>query len=158
MRPERMVKLAVKNLSQYKLRAGLTMLGIIFGVLIGKEIFGGTGKNFLNPALTARAFLYFAYSNQIVGDTVWTAADGFSGATPLGAAAIAPTTEGGALKAMQAIEQKLAAHPPPVAAGQPLLRGGPAAARHAARRARRVGPRARPPRPHRRRLRHPRGR
>ena len=64
-------------------------LGISFGVVIGKEIFGGTGKNFLNPALTARAFLYFAYANQIVGDKVWTAADGFSGATPLGAAAIA---------------------------------------------------------------------
>lgn len=65
-------------------------LGISFGVVIGKEIFGGTGRNFLNPALTARAFLYFAYSNQIVGDTVWTAVDGFSGATSLGAAATAP--------------------------------------------------------------------
>ncbi|ANM32324.1 Na(+)-translocating NADH-quinone reductase subunit B [Acidobacteria bacterium Mor1] len=64
-------------------------IGISFGVVVGKEIFGGTGRNFLNPALTARAFLYFAYSNQIVGDTVWTAVDGFSGATPLGAAAIA---------------------------------------------------------------------
>ena len=59
-------------------------LGISFGVVIGKEVFGGTGKNFLNPALTARAFLYFAYPNQIVGDAVWTAVDGFSGATPLG--------------------------------------------------------------------------
>lgn len=75
-------------------------LGISFGVVVGKEIFGGTGKNFLNPALTARAFLYFAYSNQIVGDTVWTAADGFSGATPLGAAAIAPTTKGATEAAM----------------------------------------------------------
>ena len=62
-------------------------LGIAFGVVIGKEVFGGTGKNFLNPALTARAFLYFAYPNQIVGDTVWTAVDGFTGATPLGALA-----------------------------------------------------------------------
>ncbi|MFI4876730.1 MAG: NADH:ubiquinone reductase (Na(+)-transporting) subunit B [Blastopirellula sp. JB062] len=58
-------------------------LGIAFGVLIGKEVFGGTGKNFLNPALTARAFLYFAYPNQITGN-VWVAADGFSGATTLG--------------------------------------------------------------------------
>lgn len=59
-------------------------IGISFGVVIGKEIFGGVGKNFLNPALTARAFLYFAYPAQISGDKVWTAADGFSGATPLG--------------------------------------------------------------------------
>ena len=65
-------------------------LGISFGVVIGKEIFGGTGKNFLNPALTARAFLYFAYPVQITGTKVWVAvegADGFSGATPLGAMA-----------------------------------------------------------------------
>lgn len=62
-------------------------LGISFGVVIGKEIFGGTGKNFLNPALVARALLYFAYPAQITGVTVWTAADGFSGATPLGALA-----------------------------------------------------------------------
>ncbi len=46
-------------------------LGITFGVVIGKEIFGGTGKNFLNPALTGRAFLYFAYPAQISGDAVW---------------------------------------------------------------------------------------
>jgi Na+-transporting NADH:ubiquinone oxidoreductase subunit B len=58
-------------------------LGISFGVVIGKEIFGGTGKNFLNPALTGRAFLFFAYPAQISGDAVWTAVDGFSGATPL---------------------------------------------------------------------------
>jgi len=64
-------------------------VGISFGVVIGKEIFGGTGKNFLNPALTARAFLYFAYPAAITGMTVWTAADGFSGATPLGAMASA---------------------------------------------------------------------
>jgi Na+-transporting NADH:ubiquinone oxidoreductase subunit B len=59
-------------------------IGISFGVVIGKEIFGGTGKNFLNPALTARAFLYFAYPAQISGDRVWVAVDGFSAATPLG--------------------------------------------------------------------------
>ncbi|WP_092846276.1 NADH:ubiquinone reductase (Na(+)-transporting) subunit B [Modicisalibacter xianhensis] len=58
-------------------------LGITFGVVIGKEIFGGTGKNFLNPALTGRAFLYFAYPAQISGDAVWVAADGYTGATPL---------------------------------------------------------------------------
>lgn len=63
-------------------------LGISFGVVIGKEIFGGTGKNFLNPALTGRAFLFFAYPAQISGDAVWTAVDGFSGATPLGVAAL----------------------------------------------------------------------
>lgn len=58
-------------------------LGISFGVVIGKEVFGGTGKNFLNPALTGRAFLFFAYPAQISGDLVWTAVDGFSGATAL---------------------------------------------------------------------------
>jgi len=63
-------------------------LGISFGVVIGKEVFGGTGKNFLNPALVGRAFLYFAYPAQISGDAVWIAVDGFSGATALGVAAI----------------------------------------------------------------------
>ena len=58
-------------------------LGISFGVVIGKEVFGGTGKNFMNPALTGRAFLFFAYPAQISGDSVWTAVDGFSGATAL---------------------------------------------------------------------------
>ena len=61
-------------------------LGISFGVVVGKEIFGGTSKNFLNPALTGRAFLYFAYPAQSSGDSVWTAVDGFSGATALGLA------------------------------------------------------------------------
>ena len=60
-------------------------IGISFGVVIGKEIFGGTGKNFLNPALTARAFLYFAYPADISGDAVWVAVDGYTRATPLGA-------------------------------------------------------------------------
>lgn len=58
-------------------------LGISFGVVIGKEVFGGTGKNFLNPALTGRAFLYFAYPAELSGDAVWTAVDGYSGATAL---------------------------------------------------------------------------
>ncbi|MDZ4190881.1 MAG: NADH:ubiquinone reductase (Na(+)-transporting) subunit B [Pseudomonas sp.] len=62
-------------------------LGISFGVVIGKEVFGGTGKNFLNPALTGRAFLFFAYPAQMSGDAVWTAVDGFAGATSLSLAA-----------------------------------------------------------------------
>ena len=62
-------------------------LGISFGVVVGKEVFGGVGKNFLNPALTGRAFLFFAYPAQISGDAVWVAADGFSGATALSTAA-----------------------------------------------------------------------
>lgn len=73
-------------------------LGIIFGVVLGKEVFGGTGKNFLNPALTGRAFLYFAYPAQMSGDAVWTGIDGYTGATPLGIAAsggIEAVTEAG---------------------------------------------------------------
>ncbi len=68
-------------------------IGIVFGVIIGKEIFGGTGMNILNPALTARVFLFFAYPAQISGDQVWIAADtgvdGVSGATWLAEAAVA---------------------------------------------------------------------
>ncbi|HCH24422.1 MAG TPA: NADH:ubiquinone reductase (Na(+)-transporting) subunit B [Oceanospirillaceae bacterium] len=63
-------------------------LGISFGIVVGKEVFGGTGMNFLNPALTGRAFLFFAYPAQMSGDAIWTAVDGFSGATPLGLAAL----------------------------------------------------------------------
>ena len=62
-------------------------LGISFGVVVGKEIFGGTGMNILNPALTARAFLFFAYPAEMSGDAVWiagaTGTDGVSGATVL---------------------------------------------------------------------------
>ncbi|MFD1382520.1 NADH:ubiquinone reductase (Na(+)-transporting) subunit B [Rhodanobacter aciditrophus] len=58
-------------------------LGVTFGVVLGKEVFGGTGKNFLNPALAGRAFLFFAYPASMSGDAVWTAVDGFSGATML---------------------------------------------------------------------------
>ncbi len=58
-------------------------VGISFGVVIGKEVFGGVGMNILNPALTARAFLFFAYPAQISGDKVWLAVDGISKATPL---------------------------------------------------------------------------
>jgi len=69
-------------------------LGISFGVVIGKEVFGGTGRNFLNPALTARAFLYFAYPAAITGDKVWTALDGITQATPLGELAAATSELG----------------------------------------------------------------
>ncbi|WP_438862938.1 NADH:ubiquinone reductase (Na(+)-transporting) subunit B [Neptunicella sp.] len=68
-------------------------LGITFGVVIAKEIFGGTGRNFLNPALSGRAFLYFAYPAYMSGDAIWTAADGFSGATFLGQAALGHVTD-----------------------------------------------------------------
>jgi Na+-transporting NADH:ubiquinone oxidoreductase subunit B len=63
-------------------------LGISFAVVIGKEVFGGTGKNFLNPALVGRAFLYFAYPAQSSGDTVWVPVDGYSHATPMAQAAV----------------------------------------------------------------------
>ncbi len=73
----------------------LWMVGVatVFAVVIGKEVFGGTGMNILNPALTARAFLFFAYPTKMSGDQVWvntstqegqTVVDGFSGATALG--------------------------------------------------------------------------
>jgi len=64
-------------------------IAISFGVVIAKEVFGGTGMNFINPALAARAFLFFAYPAEMSGDRVWTAVppdvavDGFSGATML---------------------------------------------------------------------------
>lgn len=67
-------------------------LGISFGVVVGKEVFGGTGYNVLNPALVARAFVFFAYPAQLSGDKVWIAAqtstDGVSGATWLASAAL----------------------------------------------------------------------
>ncbi len=74
-------------------------LAVAFAVIIGKEVFGGTGMNIWNPALIARAFVFFAYPSQISGDTIWVeglnaakanamqVVDGFSGATPLGQAA-----------------------------------------------------------------------
>ena len=67
-------------------------LGISFGVVIGKEIFGGVGKNFLNPALTSRAFLFFAYPGQISGDNAWII-DGVSQATALSQAAAGGLTD-----------------------------------------------------------------
>jgi Na+-transporting NADH:ubiquinone oxidoreductase subunit B len=76
-------------------------VGIAFGVVVAKEVFGGTGRNFLNVALTSRAFLYFAYAGQISGDKVWTAVDGFSGATALGQMANA---KGNAVESLSNIE------------------------------------------------------
>ncbi|MGB5326275.1 MAG: NADH:ubiquinone reductase (Na(+)-transporting) subunit B [Pseudomonadales bacterium] len=74
----------------------MVAMGISFGIVVGKEVFGGTGKNFLNPALTGRAFLYFAYPAFMSGDGVWTAVDGYSGATALSHAA------SGGVEALQA--------------------------------------------------------
>ncbi|HPE58388.1 MAG TPA: NADH:ubiquinone reductase (Na(+)-transporting) subunit B [Bacteroidales bacterium] len=65
-------------------------IAVAFAVIIGKEVFGGTGMNILNPALTARAFLFFAYPQDMSGDKVWIAekADAYAGATPLGNALV----------------------------------------------------------------------
>jgi Na+-transporting NADH:ubiquinone oxidoreductase subunit B len=65
-------------------------IGTSFGVVFAKEVFGGVGRNFINPALACRAFIYFAYPAQMTGDKIWTAVDGVSSATPLGALAAAP--------------------------------------------------------------------
>jgi Na+-transporting NADH:ubiquinone oxidoreductase subunit B len=73
----------------------MVAVATVFAVVIGKEVFGGTGMNILNPALTARAFLFFAYPAHMSGDKVWIAGlakgegivDGFSGSTILGQAA-----------------------------------------------------------------------
>ncbi len=65
-------------------------ISVIFAVIIGKEVFGGTGMNILNPALTARAFVFFAYPSYMSGDKVWVhgaLVDGYSGETILGALA-----------------------------------------------------------------------
>ncbi|MCQ9328605.1 NADH:ubiquinone reductase (Na(+)-transporting) subunit B [Pelistega suis] len=83
-------------------------LGITFGVVVAKEMFGGVGKNFMNPALAGRAFLFFAYPANISGDSVWTAVDGFSGATALsqwasgGAGALTHTVTGESITWMDA--------------------------------------------------------
>jgi Na+-transporting NADH:ubiquinone oxidoreductase subunit B len=94
-------------------------VGIIFGVVVGKEIFGGTGRNFLNPALTARAFLYFAYAPDISGGNVWTAVnskilqngsykfDGYSGATALNAFAEGGAVNNGTLEMSAKFNDKL---------------------------------------------------
>lgn len=65
----------------------MVAVATVFAVVIGKEIFGGTGMNIVNIALTARAFLFFAYPTYMSGDKVWMAgkeADGFTGSTALG--------------------------------------------------------------------------
>ncbi|MFT6962506.1 MAG: Na+-transporting NADH:ubiquinone oxidoreductase subunit B [Flammeovirgaceae bacterium] len=90
-------------------------LANIFAVVIAKEVFGGTGMNVLNVAMTARAFLYFAYPQQISG-SVWTylgdekAIDGYSGATPLSIAA-STVGEGGVLDKIPTVVEQLAAVP-----------------------------------------------
>mgnify|MGYP005620715053 CR=1 FL=1 len=61
------------------------VLGISFGVVLGKEVFGGVGMNIFNPALTGRVFLFFAYPAWMSGDRVWAAVDAVSRATPLAA-------------------------------------------------------------------------
>jgi Na+-transporting NADH:ubiquinone oxidoreductase subunit B len=71
----------------------MVVVGTAFGIIFAKEIFGGTGMNFLNPALTARAFLFFAYPAALSGDAAWIAADlmaadGYTGATWLAQAAV----------------------------------------------------------------------
>jgi len=73
----------------------MVVLGCWFGILFGKEVFGGTGMNFLNPALVGRAFLFFAYPAWMSGDAPWIAADfsgvdSFTGATLLAQAAVTP--------------------------------------------------------------------
>jgi len=81
-------------------------LATIFAVVIGKEVFGGTGMNILNVAMTARAFLYFAYPANISGDQVWTyfgdktPVDGFSGATALSVVYNAGVQEENAVQAL----------------------------------------------------------
>ncbi len=68
----------------------IVAVAVAFAVVFGKEVFGGTGMNIVNPALLARAFLFFAYPGDMSGDKVWIAekADGYSGATPLGHALV----------------------------------------------------------------------
>ncbi len=86
----------------------MVAVSTIFAVLIGKEVFGGTGMNILNPALTARAFAFFAYPTFMSGDKVWintsteagqSVVDGFSGATALGELATTGTTNYSAMDA-----------------------------------------------------------
>ena len=71
------------------------MIGAFFAIIVVKQLFGGIGDNFLNPALLARAFLFFSYPSKMTGDNVWIAdkADAFSGATPLGTILNGGTTE-----------------------------------------------------------------
>ena len=77
-------------------------LAVAFAVILGKEVFGGTGMNFLNPALVARAFLFFSYPTHMSGDKVWIAADlwgsdAITGSTPMGEMAVSGHTSASAL-------------------------------------------------------------
>lgn len=73
-------------------------IAVAFAVVIGKEVFGGTGMNFMNPALIARAFLFFSYPTHMSGDAVWISAkhfgDALTGATPLGEAMTSTAASG----------------------------------------------------------------
>lgn len=69
----------------------MVAMGISFGVVIGKEVTGGTGYNVFNPALVARAFIFFAYPGEMTGDHIWSLADDLTAATPL---AVAASVEG----------------------------------------------------------------
>ncbi|MDH3590405.1 MAG: RnfABCDGE type electron transport complex subunit D, partial [Planctomycetota bacterium] len=69
-------------------------LGMSFGVVFAEELFGGTGRNFVNAALAARAFIYFAYPAAHAGNAVWVAVDGYSGATPLTSVSMADAATG----------------------------------------------------------------
>ncbi len=77
----------------------MVAVATVFAVIFGKEVFGGTGMNILNPALTARAFLFFAYPKHMSGDKVWidNMGDAISGATPLGDALSSTTIPGSSL-------------------------------------------------------------
>ncbi len=68
----------------------MVAMGISFGIVIGKEVTGGTGYNIFNPALVARAFIFFAYPGEMSGDPVWSLADDLTAATPLAVAASVP--------------------------------------------------------------------
>jgi Na+-transporting NADH:ubiquinone oxidoreductase subunit B len=69
-------------------------LGMGFGIVVAKELFGGTGRNFVNPALAARAFVYFGYPGAHSGNAVWVAVDGYTSATPLTALNTASVSTG----------------------------------------------------------------
>ena len=80
-------------------------VGISFGVVIGKEVFGGTGRNIFNPALTARAFVFFAYPAQMSGDAVWVAVRDAGTAAVTGATPLAMTTLTGSFNSLEAMLQ-----------------------------------------------------
>ncbi len=83
-------------------------LGISFGIVLGKEIFGGTGRNFLNPALTGRAFLYFAYPAQMSGDAIWVAVTGLKDSAVDAVSSATPLVIAAATETAGAVEEALA--------------------------------------------------